>query len=286
MERSLLARLTRSDRGTAAPGRLPDFIIIGAMRSGTTSLFRRLTAHPEVEASTAKELHFFDKHFERGLDWYRAQFRSVPGTIGGEATPNYLFDPDAIARAGACVPEARLIAILRDPVDRAYSHYLFRQSIGMEHRSLAEAMGAAREAGATGLDDYLTRGVYVDQLAEVLRHFPRRQLLVLLFDDLSSDPVELYRRTCSFLGIDQAFVPERLDSPVNPYITFRSSLVRRALRQRGPRNLQRLVGRLNTRTSPWPVMDPDVRSDLRTWFRPHNARLATWLGRDLSDWDE
>src|SRR5688572_19406956 len=107
-------------------GRLPDFVVIGSMRAGSTSLARYIGAHPSVYMPPKKELHFFDWNWDRGLDWYRAQFRdATPGAIIGEATPIYIVYREAMERLAKACPEARLLVVLRDPVSRAYSHYWY-----------------------------------------------------------------------------------------------------------------------------------------------------------------
>jgi hypothetical protein len=116
--------------------RLPNFVIIGAPRSGTTSLAHSLSQHPEVFVTMqVKELHFFDTNFDRGLDWYRQQFSGADAAAAkaaGEATPTYMYDETAMSRMAETVPDARLIAILRNPVDRAYSHYWMNRSLDRE----------------------------------------------------------------------------------------------------------------------------------------------------------
>src|SRR5687768_13237463 len=104
---------------TAHLRRLPDFLIIGAQRGGTTSLYRYLTEHPEIDPAVRKEIHFFSRHHEQGLDWYRAHFpRRDESSLVGEASPNYLVHPDVPARVAAALPRVKLIALLRNPVDR------------------------------------------------------------------------------------------------------------------------------------------------------------------------
>jgi len=131
---------------------LPDFLVIGAQRSGTTTLFYDLCRHPQVAGSPVKEVHFFDHHFSRGVGWYRSFFpptaaqerarRRGGELLGGEATPNYLFHPAAPERAAETVPHVRLIAILRDPVDRAYSHYRKSVERRVERLSFEAALAA------------------------------------------------------------------------------------------------------------------------------------------------
>src|SRR5437764_7156012 len=112
---------------------LPNFFIIGAMRSGTTSLTRYLNAHPDVFVAPGKELHFFDQRFDRGLDWYRDCFERAAGQRAiGEATQSYMYDAEAMTRLAVTVPKARLLAILRNPVDRAWSHYWLNRALALE----------------------------------------------------------------------------------------------------------------------------------------------------------
>jgi hypothetical protein len=124
-------------------GRLPTFLVIGAMKAGTSTLARALAQHPQVFVPRAKEVHFFDHHFGRGLDWYRAWFEeagAVPAV--GEASPTYMHNEGAWLRMARTLPDARLIAILRDPGDCAYSHYWHNVRWGREPLSFREALAA------------------------------------------------------------------------------------------------------------------------------------------------
>jgi hypothetical protein len=204
------------DRAVAAP----DFVIIGAQRGGTTSLYAYLCAHPQVAPATTKELHFLTDRFHRGPDWYHAQFPATlpPGAITGEATPYALFHPHAPSRLRAVAPAAKAIALLRNPVDRAYSHYQLERSRGDEPLSFADAL-AAEPARLTGEEaklssdpsyvsdlhkhfSYVARGEYAPQLARWLAAFPRHQLLVVRSEDLYAQPAATFGRVAAFLGID------------------------------------------------------------------------------------
>ena len=127
-------------------GALPDFVIIGAQRSGTGRLYGLLTRHPDVERASVKEVHYFDRpdNFRRGIEWYRRRFparrRGSQRHITGEATPSYLVDPPVPERIAEAVPEVRLIVLLRDPVARAYSHFHMAYRKGNETRSFEEAV--------------------------------------------------------------------------------------------------------------------------------------------------
>jgi hypothetical protein len=274
----------------AGVGRLPDFLIIGAMRSGTTSLARYLGAHPDVHLAPQKEIRFFDRTFELGLDHYRQQFvGAADAQITGEATQTYLYDPVALDRIAATIPAVRLVAILRNPVDRAYSHYWQNRSLGKETQPFADAVAAEPERlRDADLDtrltySYLDRGRYIDQLRQVTDRFPRGSLHVLLFDDLRDAPADTYRAVCRFLDVSTTVAPSNLGEPLNPFVTFRSRWLRRVSR-RFPDPLRRAAGRINARASQYEAMDPRLRVELLEQFAPANAALAEWLGRDLPGW--
>lgn len=268
---------------------LPRFVIIGAMRSGTSALNRYLDAHPDVFMSPKKEIHFFDANFDRGLDWYGRHFvGAAPRQIIGEATPSYMYFDDAIARMADVLTNPRLIAILRNPVDRAYSHYWLRRAIGRETLTFEEAIAAEPERLRLGdprsAAPYLDVGRYHRQLRSVHDHFPLDSVLVVVFEHLRDDPIASYRSICRFLQIDPSLVPSNVGDRVNKHVTFRSLRIRR-LAHRLPKPAGRIVGRLNTRRgAAYPPMDPSLRAELLDRFKEDNEQLAAWLGLDLSVW--
>jgi hypothetical protein len=271
-------------------GRLPDFLIIGAMRSGTTSVARYLGAHPDVYIAPQKEVRFFDRNFELGLDHYRRQFAGArDDQIVGEATQTYLYDRTALDRIAETLPAVKLVAILRDPVDRAYSHYWQNRALGKEPLSFGAAVSAEPERLRTaGLDlrlrySYLDRGRYLDQLKRVTERFSRSALHVLLFEDLRDTPTATYRGVCQFLEVSASVDPPNLGDALNPFVTFRSRWLRQVSR-RFPGPLRRVAGRINARTEEYEPMDPALRADLLDRFAAPNAELAQWLGRDLRAW--
>jgi hypothetical protein len=282
------------------PGRLPNFLIVGAMKSGTTSLAQYLAAHPQAYVAREKEVNFFERGYvwKRGLDWYESRFADAGDALAvGEASPSYMYWPTAIERMASVVPDARLIAILRDPVDRAYSHYLhWRFDQAREDRSFAQAVDAEIAAGPpnrqdyhdAGKDefDYLVRGIYLPQLERICEHYPREALLVELMDDLKRAPDETFARVCRFLGIDDSIVPENVGTVANPHHVFRPVWlwrlsVRRNLWRFVPKRYRLpLVERMGKLVTPDPI-EPDVRERLNEYYAEHNAALAEWLGRDL-----
>src|SRR5215216_7751234 len=138
-------------RATAKLRPLPDFLVLGAQKAGTTALYAYLRRHPQIAGPSWKEVSFFDRHYARGESWYRGNFPSRPATwlarrragaepIVGEASPGYLFHPHAPQRVATLLPNVRLIALLRDPVDRALSHYHHELALGRESLSFEEAI--------------------------------------------------------------------------------------------------------------------------------------------------
>ena len=188
---------------TAAAGRrLPHFIIIGAMKCGTTTLYRQLAAHPGIDMSRDKETDFFvaEKNWPQGLDWYEAQFaRETPGAprLRGEASPNYTKCrdfPGVAARMAETCPEARLVYIVRDPVARAESQF--------RHGVLMGTLPGGLEAFADSHEYHhiLDASRYARQLAEYRRHFPAEAVAVLDFDLLVRDPQAVFDRVCDHIG--------------------------------------------------------------------------------------
>ncbi|MGH2728638.1 MAG: sulfotransferase family protein [Actinomycetota bacterium] len=278
----------------AAPAvRLPSFVIIGAMKSGTTSLGAYLTAHPD--AYCALEPHFFDSNFERGLDWYRGYFRNAGDAAAvGEKSPSYMYHPLAIKRLAATLPNAKLVAILRHPVDRAYSHYWHERRLGHETLSFGEALRAEPErlrASPPGhcRFAYMDRGLYLDQLQRVTSLVPRERLLVLLFDELDREPARTFSSLCDFLGIEGSHVPELVGERTNTYRTHRPESLWRAMQRYRlwrwlPAALARRLGRMMEREATYPDVEPAVRRELLDRFAAPNGALEAWLGRDLDAW--
>jgi hypothetical protein len=241
---------------------LPQAMIIGAMKCGTSSLHNYLTQHPGVIAPLRKEVHYFDVRFAQGERWYRANFGRVgePG-LNLDSSPYYLAHPLAPQRAHALVPEAKLIVLLRDPVRRAYSHYWherhkeretlsFEEAIAAEPARLGDdeqrlARGEIRQSRAHQHFSYLARGRYAEQLERWWRHYPRERLLVLRFEELARDPLAVLDRTLEFLGL--------------------SSIQNVRLEARNARK--------------YPPMDPATEERLRDYFAPHEARLQALLAQ-------
>lgn len=252
---------------------LPSFLVIGAQRAGTTTFFSDLCQHAHVARPVGKELNFFNRDYWRGIDWYRSFFPTAASRrlarlrggdlVAGEATPYYLFHPAVPSRVAETLPDAKLIVLLRNPVDRAYSHYQKIRRMGFERLSFEEALDAEekRLAGAEerlAVDPrnrnkhhrrhaYLARGHYADQLERWYAHFPRDQILVLLAEDYFARAEETHALTLDFLGL--------------------------------PR--QELTRQHHYKPPPYEPLAPALRASLEQRFARSNARLSLLLGREV-----
>ena len=204
------------------PGRVelrPSFMIVGGQRCGTTSLQKYLQSHPDFAAPARKEIHYFDKNYFRGDDWYWAHFpQARPNRFTGDATPYYLFHPLAPQRAAATLPDTKIVLLLRDPVDRARSHHSHAFAKGHETLSLADAIAAEPERLAGERDkliadprylsphhqhnSYMSRGHYIDQLLAWDALYPREQILILTSEELFSDPQAQLDTLTEFLDVE------------------------------------------------------------------------------------
>ena len=197
---------------------LPDFLILGAQKAGTTALYAYLRWHPQITGPSFKEVSFFDRHYARGERWYRAHLPVRRSGIVGEASPSYLFHPLAPERVARMLPRARVIALLRDPVDRAFSHYQHEVALGREELPFEDALAREDERMEGELDrmlrdpayfsypwwnyTYAARGRYAEQLERWLAAFPREQLLALFTEELAADTAGTYGRVLDFLGVE------------------------------------------------------------------------------------
>jgi len=200
----------------------PDFLIIGAQKGGTTSLYHYLTQHPDIRAASMKEIHYFDEQFDRDFEWYKGHFPPdlSAGKITGEASPYYLFHPQTPRRVHNKLPNAKLIVLLRNPIYRAYSHYQMIVSRGLEPLSFPEALQAeqgrvedeyermVQDPGYLGADckqySYLRRGLYAEQLERWYQYFPREQFLIIKSEMLYQNPAACCRAIWTFLDLPAA----------------------------------------------------------------------------------
>lgn len=191
---------------------LPRFFCIGAQKAGTTTLHHILARHARISLPEIKETKFFidDALYQQGFDYYRKTFfnADATGKIEGEIDPDCLFFPSAAQRIYHYAPDSKLIVLLRDPIDRAYSHYLMSVRRGFEKLSFEDAMAAeAKRMQGDWIDQihfsYIRRGFYSTQIRSFTDYFPRRNFLFLLFDELATDQQACIDKVCNFLQIDR-----------------------------------------------------------------------------------
>jgi hypothetical protein len=189
-------------------GPLPNFLYIGPGKSGSTWLHEVLICHPEIYFTEAKDLYFFSRYYDRGLDWYSAQFRAArpEHKIIGEASPNYLITPEGPERIRECLgPDVRLMVTLREPAARAFSSYLYFRKQGLQAQSFIEAT----KIESTLLDE----GRYATHLRRYLRCFDRKALHIGVFDDLEADPQAFLDEVTDWLEVSRyAVTPEQLEA--------------------------------------------------------------------------
>jgi hypothetical protein len=277
--RSLVGRYhslrTLNNRRTG--GRLlPDFVIIGAAKAGTTSLFDWLSEHPFIAPACQKEVHYFDYNYFRGEGWYRkhfprreerAHFATEHGRpfITGEASPSYLSHHWVPERLARLLPNARLLVALRNPIDRAYSQYQmsrreneeplesFAEALMVEERRLAPErarMLANRwyNSWPIGCWSYLMRGRYAEQVRRWMEFFPREQFHFVALEQLSENPRQTLAAVHDFLGVPAHEYPALSPRHVAPH---------------------------------YDSIGSEERATLREYFRPHNERLYELVGTDF-----
>jgi hypothetical protein len=289
-----------------------DFFIVGAQKAGTTALFSFLGDHTEIFLPSVKETHFFvrEEFFRLGTRYLSPLYQSLRGeALVGGADVEAMYFPDSAARMYAYAPSMRLIAVLRNPVDRAYSAYWFARRLGFEDAPTFEE-GLAQEAARVGGGysersklTYLGHGYYAEQLDRYLERFPRERLHVVLHEDLSRHPQETLATVIGWLGLRYEHGSIDTTRRVNVAGFPRSMLLQRLvrsddsapkqiLRRVVPTGLRYVINRYlrqpllkrNIRPEVYPPMLEETRVRLREHFSPHNARLADLIGRDLSGW--
>ncbi|MBO7447902.1 sulfotransferase domain-containing protein [bacterium] len=261
---------------TAKKRILPSFIIIGAQRCGTTSLYDYLSHHPQIIPSPVKELFYFDDYYTRPIEWYKSFFPTkkeqeklerdlVASVITGEASPSYFFHPYAAKRIKETLPQIKLILVLRDPIERAYSHYNHIKRLNREPLSFEEAIEKEQERITPDIEklakdefykadqrrdySYLTRGYYAKQLKEWFKHFPKEQLLIVQSEEFYRETPKVYNEIVEYLGLNSYTLP-----------TFEA---KNALK--------------------YAKMAPETKEKLKAYFAPKNEELYELLGKRF-DW--
>lgn len=273
-------------RGATSPFRmLPSFIIFGVGRCGTTSLYNYLTGHPNVGAAQEKEILFFDYHFNKGLAWYKKNFplrkfykSSQHKWITGDATPSYMHHPLAPHRIKEILPEVKLILLLRNPVERAYSHYCQKINAQLETfpfelavRYQLQERAFFQKEKVLGNEKYfrhvyyphayISKGVYIENIKKWFALFPKEHILVLQNEEMSKEPQRIFQKTLAFLELP-AWEPKEFKK-YNYHGDHYS------------------VPRPSSQKAKYEPLTPELRQELMEYFRPYNEQLYEFLGIDL-----
>jgi sulfotransferase family protein len=271
---------------------LPNLIVIGAERCGTTSLYRYLGAHPEIFMAKTKELDFFvtELNWRKGRGWYEQQF-GQGSRVRGESSPSYTAYPvhtGVAKRMAALVPDAKLIYLVRDPIERTLSGYHHQRAQAMEGRPLADALSDVNESR------HIWRSRYAAQLELFLEHFPLEQILVVDSHELRTRRRETLARIFRFLGIDERFWADTLALEYNTRRSRQRTLLGAGLwvstvkvlgKPRTYAVAQRLPALMPfSRKLEPPALDAELRRSLADVFREDVARLREYTGLEFATW--
>ncbi len=256
---------------TAASRALPHFVISGAQKSGTTTLYDQLCLHPNIFPALQKEINYFNWNYRNSLNWYKAHFPKQhahsESFVTGEASPYYMFYPHAFRRMSKDLPNVRIIMMLRNPVDRAYSSYQHQYRKGRENFTFENAIEYERERLEPEIDkilsnedyfsynhahfSYLSRGIYIDQIQNCLKYFSREQVLIIQSEKFFSMNDAIYQDVLDFLGMKHI----------------------------------KLKVYKNTNKKFYSTIQPKTRERLLDYFRPYNERLYDLIQQRF-DWDD
>ena len=282
---------------------LPNFLIIGAHKAGTSSLYHYLREHPEIYMPTLKEARFF-AYDENNPDHqrkvpktypittmqeYEALFHEVKNEKAiGEASPEYLNNARSAERIRECLPNAKLIASLRNPIDRTYSEFIMRYRSGNENRSISEAVSSNER--------WVRTGFYFEKLKRYMDEYDNSQIEVVLFEDLVADPLKIVQRLFTFLEVDNTYKPDISKQynpggiPKNKILNFffniiKNPSIKRSINLLVPESLTSIGRNLRQRNlEKPPPLSSEVREQMLAVFRDDILRLQELIQRDLSSW--
>jgi hypothetical protein len=274
---------------------LPNFLVIGVERSGTSWLHQQLSFHPNIYMTKQpKEVHFFDRYYQRGLSWYQKFFpvskNSFQYLCLGESTPGYIYYPEVPARIYQNIPNCKLIAILRNPVDRAYSKYQLAIRNYGENRSFEEYLKDNPEVFA--------RGLYSEQIKRYLEYFSLDNFLILIFEEVMDNPKLYLDKIANFLSVDSSeFQKDCIKEKINSSSSLQykqayilAHKIRKWLRHKHfywVLNAVKIVGfrkkLFGSENSPSPL-EAKMRKTLLLKYEPDISSLENLLKRDLSLW--
>ncbi|PPS44229.1 sulfotransferase domain-containing protein [Chroococcidiopsis sp. TS-821] len=299
---------------------MPNFLVIGAAKAGTTALYSYLNQHPQVFMSPEKEPHFFAFEGEKvnfngtagAKEWlnrtaitdiniYQQQFREVSKEIAiGEASALYLYIPKAAIRIQYHIPKVKLIIILRNPVERAYSAFIFQKRDGLEPDfDFAQALKAEKsriENNWVPIYYYQDMGFYYHQIKRYFDLFPQEQIRVYLYDDFTANPTQILQDAFRFLNVDDTFIPNTStrhnvsgipkSKALHEFLRAENHPVKTVLKPLIPKKIRRdvMLKLHNNNLEKAPPLAREIRQQLTDMYREDILKLQDLLQRDLSSW--
>ena len=292
---------------------LPNFFVAGAQKCATTSLHMHLAGHPQIYLPRIKETKHFalDERYEKGMTYYETTFFGDWNSekAVGEVDPDYIYFETVPERMAAHLDMSALkfIFIFRNPVDRAFSHYLMTYRRGLEPLTFSQAVDAERERIAKDQAarlhySYVDRGFYAAQLERFLTYVSPDRMLLLLTEDLKADPQAVMKTCFSFIGVDtrhtpgqmtvrhhQAYLPKSLrffKAVTGKEDNFFKKIGRYCIPSPAVRQwIRDTMVKLNQTDKPYLTLDSATRRRLQQIYAPHNDKLGKWMKRDLSHWN-
>ncbi|CAN5429100.1 sulfotransferase [soil metagenome] len=285
-----------------------NLLILGAPKCGTTTLYDAFSTHPEIYMSPRKEPHYLSYVADNWPDWacrgeeeYRGLFANAEGKRRrGEGSTWYLYSPNAAKHIKEHLPaDTKMIAMIRHPVDRAYSNFNFRIQLGAEKTlDFREALAMEPERRAKGADwdyHYMNAGMYGEQIERYLEHFSREQLMIGLFEDLVKKPDLFYKEALSFLEVDDSLPLPKMDMAsnithrparpgLNNFMTSIKGLRKHARKIMPPSIKNKVHAFIQGEKAKPPKLDPDLRAELTKTFHADILKLEGLIDRDLSHW--
>ena len=264
----------------------PDFLIVGSMKSGTTSLSRYLSAHKDIYMP-ARELHYFSGNYNKGVEWYSQWFSDIKHeSCVGEHTATYSYGQELPGRIFNLLPDAKLFWVFRDPCYRSYSHYWHRVKQGQECSSFEEAIGLNTGSVENIYERYLEISIYTKQIKRFLEFFQIENMFFVILEDLKDNPESVIQKCYDFLDVDpNCKIQHRKPSnrtyiPRNKYVEF---YARKCF---GKSNvIYRTIHRFNKSSNPgYPKMKSATSQHLKEYFKEYNRELSVLIDRDLSIW--
>lgn len=271
----------------------------------TTWLYQQLKEHPDIYVPETKELHFFNKynsnlyeknHFQLGMNWYKNFFRNYRGEKAiGEVTPMYICDRYAPERIRETLPNIKMIAVLRNPVDRAYSHYWMAKSKKHTQNTFEEVVNNKQPK-------FIERGLYYEQLQRYYELFDKEQILILLADDFYNNKENSLQKVFRFLDVNTNYISNDTEKKVNKTGAYRSPFLynlitksTHALRKSNRTGklvdftkkigLADFIMRKNRKEFQYPEIPNDLKHRLIAYYKPHNENLQKLINRDIQHWN-